>query len=134
MKKGRFSEEKIVKILQEAESVSVADLCRKHGMSDAAFYLWRQKYGGLSVTDLKRLKSLAEENRKPWKIVADQVLTINAIEDLLTKKFKRLTQSAKWCDGLRPPSSLGGIPPREAAQLRLKRETDRRHQLIAGTD
>ena len=88
MKKSRFSEEKIVKILQEAESgVSVSDLCRKHGMSDAAFYTWRQKYGGLTVTDLKRLKSLEEENRKLKKIVADQALKIDAIEDLLTKKF-----------------------------------------------
>jgi putative transposase len=88
MKKSRFSEEKIVKILQEAESgVSVADLCRKHGMSDAAFYTWRQKFGGLTVTDLKRLKTLEEENRKLKKIVADQALKIDAIEDLLTKKF-----------------------------------------------
>ena len=88
MKKSRFSEEKIVKILQEAESgVSVTELCRKYGMSDAAFYTWRQKYGGLTVTDLKRLKSLEEENRKLKKIVADQALKIDAIEDLLTKKF-----------------------------------------------
>ena len=88
MKKSRFSEEKIVKNQQEAESgVSVADLCRKHGMSDAAFYIWRQKFGGLTVTDLKRLKSLEEENRKLKKIVADQALKIDAIEDLLTKKF-----------------------------------------------
>ena len=88
MKKSRFSEEKIVKILQEAESgVSVSELCRKHGMSDASFYIWRQKYGGMTVADLKRLKSLEEENRKLKKIVADQALKIDAIEDLLTKKF-----------------------------------------------
>lgn len=88
MKKSRFSEEKIVKILQESESgVSVSDLCRKYGMSDAAFYIWRQKYGGLTVTDLKRLKSLEEENRKLKKIVADQALEIDAVKDLLTKKF-----------------------------------------------
>jgi putative transposase len=88
MKKSRFSEEKIVKILQEAESgVPVADLCRKYGMSDAAFYTWRRKFGGLTVTDFKRLKSLEEENRKLKKIVADQALKIDAIEDLLKKKF-----------------------------------------------
>ena len=80
MKKSRFSEEKIVKILQEAESgVSVAELCRKHGMSDASFYIWRQKYGGMTVADLKRLKSLEEENRKLKKIVADQALKIDAM-------------------------------------------------------
>ena len=88
MKKSRFSEEKIVKILQEAESgVAVADLCRRYGMSDAAFYTWRQKFGGLTVSDLKRLKSLEDENRKLKKIVADQALKIDAIEELLTKKF-----------------------------------------------
>lgn len=88
MKKSRFSEEKIVQILQEAETgVAVADLCRKHGMSNAAFYTWRQKYAGMKVTDLKRLKSVEEENRKLKKIVAEQVLEIVAIKDLLSKKF-----------------------------------------------
>lgn len=88
MKKRRFSEEKIVRILKEAEAgARVEDLCRRYGMSDASFYLWRRKYGGLAVSDLKRLKTLEEENRQLKKLVADQLLEITAIKDLLTKKF-----------------------------------------------
>lgn len=88
MKKSRFREEKIVQVLREAEAgAAVKDLCRKHGISDATFYVWRQKYGGLTVSELRRLKSLEEENQKLKKIVADQALEIHAIKDLLTKKF-----------------------------------------------
>ena len=88
MKKSRYSEEKIVQILKEAEAgAATKDLCRKYGMSDATFYIWRQKYGGMTVAELRRLKTLEEENQKLKKIVADQVLEIHAIKDLLTKKF-----------------------------------------------
>jgi putative transposase len=88
MKKSRFSEEKIVKILKEAEAgTRVEDLCRRYGMSDATFYTWRRKYGGLAPSELKRLRTLEEENRQLKKLVADQLLEITAIKDLLTKKF-----------------------------------------------
>lgn len=88
MKKRRFSEEKIVQILKEADSgAGVKDLCRKYGMSDASFYTWRHKYGGMEVSDVRRLKGLEEENQKLKKLVAEQLLEINAIKDLLTKKL-----------------------------------------------
>lgn len=88
MKKRRYSEEKIVEILREAESgTPVKELCRRHGMSDATFYIWRQKYSGMTVSELRRLKALEDENQKLKKIVAEQTLEIHAIKDLLTKKF-----------------------------------------------
>jgi putative transposase len=88
MKKQRFSEEKIVQILKEAAAgTAVKDLCRKHGMSDASFYIWRQKYGGMDVSELKRLRNLEDENQKLKRLVAEQLLEITAIKDLLTKKL-----------------------------------------------
>lgn len=88
MKKRRFTEEKIVQILKEAEAgAQVKDLCRKYGMSDASFYTWRQKYGGMDVAELKRLRTLEDENQKLKKLVAEQLLEITAIKDLLTKKL-----------------------------------------------
>ena len=88
MKKARFSEEKIVQILKEAEAgAQVKDLCRKYGMSDASFYIWRQKYGGMEVAELKRLRTLEDENQKLKRLVAEQLLEITAIKDLLTKKL-----------------------------------------------
>jgi putative transposase len=75
MKRGRFSEEQIIRILKEHQAgLSAADLCRKHGISDATFYKRRSKYGGMEVSDAKRLKGLEEENRKLKKLLAEQVL------------------------------------------------------------
>ena len=88
MKGKRYSEEQIIRILQEAESgVKTADLCRKYGMSDATFYNWKAKYGGLSVSEVRRLKSLEEENRRLKKIVGDQALDIDALKAVLEKNF-----------------------------------------------
>ena len=87
MKQGRFSEEQIVGILKEAEAggTKIAELCRRHGISDATFYNWRSKYGGLEVSELRRLHQLEDENRRLKSIVADQALDIRALKDVLAK-------------------------------------------------
>ena len=87
MKQGRFSEEQILAIVKEAEAggTKVAELCRRHGISDATFYNWRSKYGGLEVSELRRLRQLEDENRRLKSIVADQALDIRALKDVLAK-------------------------------------------------
>jgi len=88
MKKSRFSEEKIVKILNEASAGrKVVDICREYGISDVTFYKWRSKYGGLGISDLKRLRQLEAENQQLKKLLADTMLDKQALQDLLTKKF-----------------------------------------------
>ena len=88
MKKTRFTEAQIIGILKEQEQgLKVADLCRKHAISDATFYNWKSKYAGMSVDELKRLKELEQENARLKKIVANQSLEIDIIKDLLSKKF-----------------------------------------------
>ena len=88
MVRKRYTEEQIIAVLNEAESgARTADLCRKHGMSDATFYNWKAKYAGLTVSELKRLKSLEDENRRLKQIVADQVWDNWALKELLSKNF-----------------------------------------------
>jgi putative transposase len=88
MKRKRFSEEQIIAILREHEAgVSTADLCRKHGMSNASFYTWKSKYGGMELSDAKKLKSLEDENGKLKKLLADAMLDNAALKDLLGKKW-----------------------------------------------
>lgn len=88
MKRKRFSEEQIIAILKEHEAgAAVVDLCRKHGMSNASFYGWKAKYGGMEVSDAKKLKSLEEENGKLKKLLADAMLDNAALKDLLGKKW-----------------------------------------------
>ena len=86
MKRARFSEEQIITVLKEAESgAKVTELCRRHGISDATFYTWRSKYGGLEMSEMRRLRQLEEENRRLKSIVADQALDIQALKDVLAK-------------------------------------------------
>ena len=88
MKARRYSEEQIIAVLKEGEAgAKVVDLCRKYGMSDATYYNWKAKYAGLSVSELKRLKALEEENRRLKQIVADQALDNRALKELLSKNF-----------------------------------------------
>lgn len=88
MKKSRFSENQIISILKEAENgVPVAELCRKHGMSDASFYNWRAKYGGMDASMMKRMKELEEENRRLKKMYAEERLKAEIVQEALTKKW-----------------------------------------------
>lgn len=86
--KKRYNEEQIIGFLKEAEAgVPVKELCRKHGFSDASFYTWRSKYGGMEVSDAKRLKSLEQENARLKKILAETMLDKEALEVALRKKY-----------------------------------------------
>jgi putative transposase len=88
MKKSRYSEEQIIAVLKEHQAgIPVADLCRKHGISDATFYTWRKKYGGMDVSDARRLKGLEEENRKLKKLLAESMLDVATLREALGKNF-----------------------------------------------
>ena len=88
MRRGRYSEEQIVGIVkEEAAGIAVAELCRKYGISDATLYNWKAKYGGLTISEVKRLKALEEENRRLKHIVADQALDIQALKGVIAKNF-----------------------------------------------
>ena len=88
MKNSRFSEEQIIGILKQSEvGAKTSELCRQHGISAATFYGWRSKYGGLEISEAKRLKQLEEENAKLKRIVADQALDITMLKDLVGKKW-----------------------------------------------
>jgi putative transposase len=88
MKPKRFTEEQIIGILKQAQAgVKIVDLCRTHGISDATFYNWRTKYGGMEVSDAKRLKELETENKQLKQMLADAMLENRAIKDVLSKKW-----------------------------------------------
>jgi putative transposase len=88
MKRKRFTEEQIIGVLKEHEvGARTADLCRKHGISEATFYNWKNKFGGMDVSEARRLKQLQDENGKLKKILADSMLDNAALKDLLSKKW-----------------------------------------------
>ncbi len=88
MKKQRHSEEQIIAVLKEVQAgAKVDDVCRRHGISQPTYYKWKQRFGGLEVSDAKRLRLLEEENRKLKKLVADQALDAMVLKEIIAKKF-----------------------------------------------
>ncbi len=86
MKRSRFTQEQIIGVLKEHQAgATAADLCRKHGVSEATFYKWRSKYGGMEVSDAKRLRGLEEENVKLKKLLAESMLDVSTLREMLAK-------------------------------------------------
>jgi putative transposase len=88
MKRSRFTQEQIIGVLKEHQAgATAADLCRKHGISDATFYTWRSKYGGMDVSDARKLKGLEEENAKLKRLLAEQMLDVATLKERLAKTY-----------------------------------------------
>ena len=130
--KKRFSEEQIIGFLREAEGgLPVKDLCRRHGFSEASYYLWRSRFGGMSVSDAKRLKDLEAENARLKKLLAEQIFENDVIKDVLRKSLDRagkaIAGAANGRSELERAACLAGRPEeRECAPLRTATGSQRR--------
>ena len=116
MKRARFTEEQIIGVLKEHEAgVKTADLARKHGVSEATLYNWKAKYGGMDVSEAKRLKQLEDENAKLKKLLAEQMLDAAALRELLAKngRARRQARSGRASAGRDGPVGTAGVLDRE---------------------
>src|SRR4028118_2321877 len=112
MKQGRFSQEQIIGILKQNEAgAPVTQLCRDHGIGESTFYKWKSKYGGLEVSEAKRLRALEEENSKLKRLLAESMLDVAALKDVLSKNGEARCQTRSGC------SSAWGTPFFSAAGL-----------------
>ncbi|WP_244471903.1 transposase, partial [Rhizobium phaseoli] len=115
MKKQRFTEEQIIAVLKEQEAgAKAADLCRKHGISEATFYNWKAKYGGMEVSEAKRLKALEDENARLKKLLAEQMLDAAALRELLAKK---MVGPAAKREAVTHLKAVMGLSERRACQI-----------------
>src|SRR5438270_15314 len=98
MKQSKFSEEQIISILREAEKSqqTISAVCRAHSISENTFYKWRQKYGGIEVSEARRLRELERENARLKRLLAERDIEIDAMKEVLAKKWWPLLPSAKW--------------------------------------
>ena len=88
MKRSRFTEEQVIKIIEEGKTgISLDELCRKHGISKPTYYNWKAKYGGITIPEAQRMRTLESENSKLKRLIADQALDILALKDVLSKKW-----------------------------------------------
>nr|WP_154667607.1 IS3 family transposase [Leisingera caerulea] len=139
MKRSRFSEEQIIGILKEHQAgLGAKELCRKHGISDATFYKWRSKYGGMEVSDARRLKALEAENAKLKKMLAEQMLDVATLKEMLGKKLLKPGSRRRAVDwamkeksySQRRACALAGIDPRVYRRRPVRPEDkDLRHRL-----
>ena len=116
MKRARFTEEQIIGVLREHEAgAKTGDLARKHGVSEATLYNWKAKYGGMDVSEAKRLRQLEEENAKLKKLLAEQMLDAAALRELLSKngRARRQARSSRASAGRNGPVRTAGLLDRQ---------------------
>jgi len=118
MKRSRLSEEQIIGILKEHQTgATAADLCRKHGVSDATFHKWRSKFGGMEVSDTKKLKALGAENAKLKKLLAEQMMDVSTLKEMLRKTLEARCATQSYNLGhdreaIHSEAGLGRVDPR----------------------